>query len=244
MESILRNRLADLDLYRQVCVASAGADHLDLQVGEVSDVALGDVEYLPVFPDAEEILLAKISHLQQQQQQQQQHEGVVAISGGSGSVSVSGSGGPVDRGGGAGTVLITPATSEMHTWLYQHDAGSTAFLHPLCVRCLQHQAQKRAASLATAAATFKHDQHQDAELAPAPSLPGEEAAWSGDRGGGDMDMRLPLVLSGSVLEVELLVVTPENRRRFPFVRHLPLECPFALVEVDLRRQVDDDVYKM
>lgn len=45
--------------------------------------------------------------------------------------------------------------------------------------------------------------------------------------------KFPLDLHGSILEMETVIMTEENRRKFKYISHLPLGCRFSLVEIDL-----------
>lgn len=268
LQQIWSNRLAQLERYRTMCVQSANTE-----LGTDVFVGVGDVEYLPFFPEAEEMLRSKLTasllippHT------------TTNTSTDDASISV-----PSFN----GTLLVGGALSEENVWLYQDQRGSAAFLHPLCVRCLQQQALKEAErlvtvsttttaatttsscssfpstggsgdgvekrSLTTSSTSTTSSTHttRAANMAPESSLTQSTAQPSSktlivrqtDRGSSS-DMCLSPVITTSVLDTESLVVTEEIRRKYPFVRHLPLECPFSLVEVNLGGVVDDDVYRM
>ena len=55
--------------------------------------------------------------------------------------------------------------------------------------------------------------------------------------------RLPEKVDGKVLEVENVVLTPELRSRYGFLKHLPLYSQVQLVELDLRPMLSDAVYQ-
>jgi hypothetical protein len=79
-----------------------------------------------------------------------------------------------------------------------------SFLHPLCVRCLLSDLQ---------AQSEEQDSSSSSALATLLSLPHE--------------------ISGKILEVTVETVTETARKRYPFLRHLPLDSLYRLVEIDM-----------
>lgn len=53
----------------------------------------------------------------------------------------------------------------------------------------------------------------------------------------------PLTISGTVLEREVNSLTEEIRNKMRYLSHLPVTSQYELVEIDLRSQVSDDVFK-
>ena len=269
LQQIWSNRLAQLERYRTMCVQSANTE-----LGTDVCVGVGDVEYLPFFPEAEEMLRSKLTaslHIPPHTTTDTSTEDA--------SICV-----PSFN----GSLLVSGALSEENVWLYQDQRGSAAFLHPLCVRCLQQQALKEAERLVTActattattsssfpstggdgsgdgaecseeekrslssantSSTSTHttsaaNMASESSLTQSTTQPSSKNLMRRTDQGSPSGMCLSPVITASVLDTESLVVTEENRRKYPFVLHRPLECPFSLVEVDLRRVVDEDVYQM
>lgn len=44
----------------------------------------------------------------------------------------------------------------------------------------------------------------------------------------------PRMISGKLLEIETRSLTPDLRCRLHFLNHLPLNCPFELVEIEMK----------
>jgi hypothetical protein len=91
-----------------------------------------------------------------------------------------------------------------------------AFLHPFCVRCLLN------------------------DQLPVPSLQPE----TGDASESLAPLfALAQTVSGPVLEVITERVSESGRKRFPFLRHLPLDSLYRLVEIDLQDCLREETYE-
>jgi hypothetical protein len=124
------------------------------------------------------------------------------------------------------TVTTTSVSSSAAVWLYQQQAGHMSFLHPLCMRALLYQ------------------QSQDLEqirIEIDDSLKSDDAPMK-DHSSQEHVCGLPAQVSGAVFDVEVCTVTPEQRKRYPFIRHLPLDCEFSLVEIDMKSSLSSAVY--
>ncbi|KAA8495660.1 RING finger protein 10 [Porphyridium purpureum] len=51
---------------------------------------------------------------------------------------------------------------------------------------------------------------------------------------GSRDSQCPSLIDGKLLRIEYFIMSPETRKRFKFLAHLPLGCEFGLCELDLR----------
>ena len=49
---------------------------------------------------------------------------------------------------------------------------------------------------------------------------------------------LPREITATVLDVEMLKVTPAARQKLPFMHHLPLQCNVLLVELDMQVSIN------
>ena len=97
-------------------------------------------------------------------------------------------------------------------YFYQCMGGSFVFLHPICMKCLLTDAERRQAEAGSQAE------------APPPSLPS-----------------LPSLLSAKVVEVERVRVDASTRSRTPSLRHLPQHCDHvALIEIEMSSLVLPD----
>lgn len=250
--SMMTNRLERLEMYRALCLKSAT---MLSAAGEGGDEVVGDVEYLPFFPEAEEILQNQIRELSAATGDVVCQDEVCS--------EVNDGNKTSDRervkGRDEDRVELTAGVRADCVWMYQHTSGRAIFLHPLCVRCLQQQAERDGQGGGIAGVTVVSADptniltggHSSGGVSPVDGQGGNAAGVmshgaveeSPPESSATASMYLPRQLLAVVLEVESHVVSEENRRRFPFVRHLPLDCPFLVVEVDMRGVVDDEVYK-
>lgn len=101
-------------------------------------------------------------------------------------------------------------------YFYQCMGGSFVFLHPICMKCLLTDAERRQAEAGSQAET------------PPSSLPS-----------------LPSLLSAKVVEVERVRVDASSRSRTPSLRHLPQHCDHvALIEIEMSSLVLPDTLSL
>jgi hypothetical protein len=92
-----------------------------------------------------------------------------------------------------------------------------AFLHPFCVRCLVNDPPRLAPAIGAAEGT------------------GSESIAS--------LLSLTQSVTARVLEVLTERVTESGRKRYPFIRHLPLDSLYRIIEIDLRDCLSGETYE-
>lgn len=129
---------------------------------------------------------------------------------------------------------------------YQWEDGQAAFLCGFNMRCLEHEAQTGGRTSDTG--TGNGDETAGALGEENPTLEGCVADGDGRKGGatdeesgGDRGGRhdgpcpLPRRISANVLSATPLRLTPDARRRHPFLSHMPLYTDVTILELDLHR---------
>jgi len=222
--------LKSLDNFRKVCVASGSTEH--------ALESRGDVEYLSVIPEASALLSARKETIKSQNEKKYLS--------------------PITLPPNPRPLTSSTSTSESSAvapiWLYQHQAGHISFLHPLCMRALLYQ-QSVAQSLGSSeeqsseklesltdidirmeGLKISNPSQSSDEKLPLPEPPATTSRIEQEVNG------LPSQVSGRVVDIERCSVTPDQRKRYPFIRHLPLDCEFSLVEIDMKPSLTVAVY--
>jgi hypothetical protein len=225
--------LKTLDNFRKLCLAAGST--------EFPTESRGDVEYLVFLPEASALLTARKEVIKSQQEKVSSSRAVSSASSARPST--------------AAAAAAAGMSESSPVWLYQQQAGHLSFLHPLCMRALLHQqAQAKTqleTSLSTTTATaldqsdpMKEDPPLSVENIQLTAEPAQSSPPGMIADTSQMSNSLPCRVSGTVLEIDTCTVTPEQRKRYPFIRHLPLDCVFSLVEIDMRSILDPATYAL
>ena len=165
----------------------------------------GDVEYLPYIPEADSIIQSRKEALKLNQEK-------------SGAKILMSSNVPQ---------ISKVAVSSTPIWLYQQQQGHLSFLHPLCMRALLQQQSQLQHSISSKDRNTSDEDNsiivEDIQLEEKSSIVALENMCDG----------LPCTINGTVLDIDTCCVTQEIRKRYPFIRHLPLHTVFSLVEIDM-----------
>ena len=214
---------------------------------------VGDVEYLPLLPEAEEIIRSKMRTLKKNNNLSS--SSTTKLSSKTKTKTTSQNTGTYNRLRKQDVVYMYQLSANS---LPEEDRGigfsCPIFLNPLCVRCLLTEIELQE-SLSSQRNEIIIDDDQSVLL-------DERNEMNDGNDGNNKDIvnqetvkndkivdesiqtlfNFPNIVTGEILEVITENVTEASKKRYPFIRHLPLDASYRIVEIDMRPIVKPEVY--
>lgn len=196
----------------------------------INDILVGggDVEYLPLLPEVEELVQSKMKSLKK-------------INSNSTKQPSSKTSGDVGKYNGLRKQDVI--------YMYQLSAESIkeedrsigfnfpTFLNPLCVRCLL--SERESSQLIETTGGDIIDDNNNNEVNTNNKIENN----NNENDSIQTLFNFPQIITGEVLEVITEKVTEIGKKRYPFLRHLPLDSSYRIVEIDMKQIIRPEIYE-